>query len=44
MVFKTPKPVKLKAPKVMSPKKPIEGIIKIAFGVGVITGIANLLK
>lgn len=44
MPLKAPPPIKFKAPTVMSPKAPIEGIIKIAFGVGVITGLAGLLK
>ncbi len=43
MTFKIPKPVKLKAPKVISPKKPIEGLLKVAFGVAIIESFANLI-
>ena len=44
MALKAPPKMNLKAPQINGPRKPIEGLIKIAFGVGLITGVANLLK
>lgn len=44
MVLKAPPKLQIKAPQVSGPVKPIEGLIKVAFGVGIITGVASLLK